>query len=139
MFFKEYKDAVELAYKQVLLNPNDLFYIDFLVETIKKYLIKFPENTNNNFITEHYYFFEKYYPKEKKSKYYNGRIWNLSDLEMCKLIQYQHQFILFNNSDKEYESVPKSIFTSNDTIEFISNKEALDFFTDYSKVIKLKK
>jgi hypothetical protein len=125
----EFHDAIELCYRQLMFDPNDEFYLFFLNESLRRYLYMYPEKATACFITDKYKLNQKYIPKSDLPKVC------LSDLakdkkvpEYYKTINYNYQFILFKNDKEDISALPVNVLTSNDTIEFITYKEALDYF-----------
>jgi hypothetical protein len=52
----------------------------------------------------------------------------ISGTELNKTINYQYDFLLFGNDAKLIGKLPLNELTNNDTIEFVTNKEALNYF-----------
>ncbi len=107
-----YSDCIELAYKMHIIYPDDEFYLFFILESLRKKLALFPQQANNFFIIENY----KVKPKKgiKKNKNSCSVHYNLKEL-------YGFEDILLEN-------YKKNNLINTDTIEFVTNKQALDYF-----------
>lgn len=125
-----FKENMELCYKQLLQNPDDEFYLFFLNESIRRHLVAFPEETNSYFITSSYNLNSTYVNKSNLPKVNLSRSHpNLkSSSDLKELIFYQYQTLLFADNKKEIAKLPQSYLTNTDTIKFTSYGEALGFF-----------
>lgn len=126
----EFYPSMVKCYKELLSKPYDEFYLFYLIESIRRYLHVNPEKQNSNFITDFYNVNTKSYSKDKWPKYYlcQTNCTNISELN--NIIQYQHLQLLFNNDSISYKRLAKNHLTKSDTIEFITNKEAYDYFQE---------
>lgn len=124
----EFYPAMVKCYKELLSKPHDEFYVFYLLESIRRYLHLNPEKQNSNFITDYYNVSTKSYSKEKWPKYYLCQTNCTNSNELSNIIQFQHLQLLFNNDSTLLKKMPKNHLTKSDTIEFITNKEAYDYF-----------
>lgn len=124
----EFYPSMVKCYKELLSNPYDEFYLFYLTESIRRYLHVNPGKQNSNFVTDYYNLNGKYYSKEKWPKYYLCQTKCTNSNELNNIIQFQHLQLLFNNDSNLVKEIPKNHLTNSDTIEFITNKEAYDFF-----------
>ncbi|MBK7668523.1 MAG: hypothetical protein IPJ32_15000 [Sphingobacteriaceae bacterium] len=132
----DFKSVTEACYSQLLFYPNDEFYLFYLCESIRRNLSVRPNEGGNYFITGAYNVYEKYIPLSNQAKVSLSRkMPKINGTELSKTINYQYDFLLFGNNKELIDKLPVNSLTSNDTIEFVTNKEALDYFI--SRQIKL--
>lgn len=120
------QEAVESCYKQLLLNPGDEYYLFYLNEGLRRFITENPAESDNYFITGQYNVMSKMIPKDQLPKVNLSRK-KIQPSEFSKLIQYQYAYLLFNNEPAAEQLSPGSLI-NNDTLEFITNREALDYF-----------
>ncbi len=109
-------DCIELSYRMHLEYPNDEFYLFFITESLRRYNALFPKFRNNVFITE------RYLLKNKNSK-------DTTLKKVSKSIHF-HLKEIYNIENKKLESIANKQKGNKNTIEFVTNAEALSYFSN---------
>jgi hypothetical protein len=126
---QNFEDCIELCYKQLLFNSTDEFYLFYLNEALRRFLLTKPKEADKLFITGRYNTYPKYLPKnklpicvlgEKKLKPENEKI--------TQTIFYHYEYLMLGDKNKLFVKLPVNELTRTDTLEFISNKDALNYF-----------
>jgi Zn-dependent protease with chaperone function len=127
----DYESAIELCYRQLLLNPNDEFYLFYLNESLRRFLYEYPGKEEEFFITGSYDtqafpLTKEELPRAVKSQRYP----KLSASKIGKTIFYHYEYLMLTDDQNHLNvSLPPSELTNADTLEFITYREALDYFT----------
>ena len=130
----DFQNVIESCYTQLLYYPDDEFYLFYLNEALRRYLMINKQEENNYFITSHYSIYERYIPLDKQAKVsLSKKMPKINGSELNKIINYQSDFLLLNNDKAKLSSLPKNYLTLNDTVEFTTYKEALNFFISRQK------
>jgi hypothetical protein len=130
LFFKEqnFNECIELAFTQHLKHPKDNFYLFFLIESTRRLLANNSNLTDKNFITGNYVLKQK---KVKKpiaivsGKYKTNTIGEF----VYQNTIFNHLDILFIDSN----DIKNKRLTNTDTLEFITNVDALQYFRREAK------
>src|SRR6185312_10768213 len=135
---QKFEDCIELCYKQLLFNPTDEFYLFYLNEALRRYIVVKPLEADDFFITGRYYnTYTKYVPKDKLPVYVNNEKGiKPTDSQITQAIQYHYEYLMLADKDKLFVSLPDNSLTRTDTIEFVTNKDALKYFTDLQEKLK---
>ena len=134
---QEFEDCIELCYKQLLFYPNDEFYLFYINEALRRHLILNPKEEDKFFITGRYNTYTKYIPKNKLPVYINSSTQiKPGDISISQSVFYHYEYLEFGDKDRVLIKLPVNELTQTDTLEFITNKDALHYFT--SKQEKLK-
>ncbi|MEO8760625.1 MAG: M48 family metallopeptidase [Bacteroidia bacterium] len=133
---QQFEDCIELCYKQLLFYPNDEFYLFYINESLRRFLLVNPKEADNFFITARYNTYTKYIPKNKLPVYVNSTKVKVGDFNISQSIFYHYEYLELADKNKLLVQLPVNELTKTDTLEFISNKDALNYFI--SKQEKLK-
>ena len=116
---KDHYNCLATAYKELVKNPTDPFYSFFVFESLQRLLIADKTMENKYFITSEFHTTDK--NKDGVPKLNNSSI------------KYQYVQGIFYNYGDIYPFDPElaaihNCFTNNDTIEFVTYKEAYNYF-----------
>lgn len=121
IYFEKYRlaDCIELAYKMHLNHPKDEFYLYFIIESLRRTIALFPESRHAFFITSRYKF--------KKS--------NTKDLAVNRIHESIHYHLtdLYRFDSIALKKMENSSLTTIDSIEFVTNDEALSYFSKLAR------
>lgn len=127
---QNFEDCVELCYKQLLFNPTDEFYLFYVNEALRRYLTVKPLEADDFFITGRYTTYSKYLPKNKMPVYVNSQTLKPVDARVTQTIPYHYEYLMLADKDKLFVTLPDNNLTRTDTLEFVTNKDALAYFMD---------
>ena len=134
---QEFEDCIELCYKQLLFYPNDEFYLFYINEALRRYLIVNPKEEDKFFITGRYYTSPKYIPKNKLPVYIRTSTQiKPGDFSISQSVFYHYEYLEFGDKDKVLIKLPLNELTQTDTLEFITNKDAFSYFTAKQEKLK---
>lgn len=127
----DFQQALELCYRELLLYPDDEFYLFYATESLRRLQIQFPKTSQQLFITDVYRIYSagitdknKPYVKSKKQ---------LSITDIRHLIFFNTRKIIFYNDVYPVDKLPKSELTAADTLPFATNADAYQYFYDCLK------
>ena len=133
----EFEDCIELCYEQLLTNPNDEYYLFFINEALRRFLLMNPTEADKYFITGRYNIASKYLPKEKLPVYINSKLGlKPTDVRITQTIFYHYDYLMLTDKEKLFVNLPANELTKTDTLEFITNGEALDYFMGRQQKLK---
>jgi hypothetical protein len=134
---QEFEDCIQLCYKQLLFYPNDEFYLFYINEALRRYLLVNPKEADAFFITGRYNTYTRYIPKNKLPVYVNSsKQIKPGDPSISQSIFYHYEFLMLGDKDKLVVKLPVNELTQTDTLEFITNKDALHYFTEKQKKLQ---
>ncbi len=132
----DFRSVIERCYEQLLFDPNDEFYLFYLNESVRRYLLVKPQESDNNFITNEYNLYEKFIPNNKLAKVsLSKKMPKIMSSEIGKTISYQYEYLLLNNDKVQINKLPSNCLTRSDTIEFATYSEALEYFVKRQEML----
>ncbi|HKC66817.1 MAG TPA: M48 family metallopeptidase, partial [Bacteroidia bacterium] len=125
----DYEDCIELCYKQLLFYPTDEFYLFYLNEALRRLILINPKEADNFFITGQYNTAVTQLPKSKLPVYINSQtpIKN-TDFRIPRTIFYHYEYLMLADNNKVFVTLPNNYLTRTDTLEFVTNSDALKYF-----------
>jgi len=134
---QEFEDCIELCYKQLLFNPTDEFYLFYLNEALRRYITVKPLEADDFFITGRYNTYTKYVPKNKLPVYVNSeKELKPADQKVTQTIFYHYEYLTLADKDRLFVNLPDNNLTRTDTLEFVTNKDALKYFIALQEKLK---
>jgi hypothetical protein len=124
----DFRPAIELCYRELLLHPNDEFYLFYLTESIRRLMAQSPLTRDQFFITEPYKIYSADVVEKTKPFILSETRKELSLSEQRKLIFFNLRKIIFYNENYSLGKLPASQLINNDTLEFVTNNDAYKFF-----------
>jgi hypothetical protein len=119
---KEYFNCLYDSYKEFVKDPDDQFYSFFVLESLRRLLVADKSIENKNFITSEFYVPLKDIKEKPKVNT------SIVQSEFARSIFYNYDLLYPFNTEL---SNVKSKYTSNDTLEFVTNKEAYEHLYKY--------
>ncbi|MGZ3903253.1 MAG: M48 family metalloprotease [Bacteroidia bacterium] len=129
-----YNSALETAYKMHLMYPNDEFYIFYLIECTKKIIASQQKAGDELFIAGNYKT-EKLKTKEKLSPIFVYSKKGIKDSRINESVFALYQSVILNYDSLEWEKMRASPLVKNDTLEFLTYNDALDYFSSLARKI----
>lgn len=134
---QNYQDCMELCYRQLLFYPNDEFYLFYINEALRRYLLLKPKEADNFFITSQYNLYSKYVPKNKQPKFVQSSKYAKASSEiLSQSVFYHYEYLKLSYNNKLIIPLPDNELTRTDTLQFITNQDALNYFTSKQKQLK---
>jgi hypothetical protein len=124
----EFNECLELAYAQHLLHPDDPFYLFYITECTRRIIAAEPALAGKYFITgsyEHDYDFGQELPRQNpQGLAFTNKSYAPAKKEFFKTVFYRfNEFV-----KKKHRQNPEHALFRNDTLEFITYQDALDYF-----------
>jgi hypothetical protein len=124
----DFNECLELAYSQHLLHPEDPFYLFYVTECTRRIIAAEPKLAGRYFITgsyKHDYDFGQALPQQSPQGIaFTDKAYVPAKKEFFKTVFYR-----FNESvKKKYKKNPENALFRNDTLEFVTYQDALDYF-----------
>ncbi|MBA3663693.1 MAG: M48 family metalloprotease [Bacteroidetes bacterium] len=133
LLFEElrYEECLEMAYLQYLYHPNDEFYLFFITECLRRQTVFEEGFAEEFFITGNYknltqpFMDPSKVPAHLKGKYSK----KLNSRNYAKSVFTNMNNEIFNLTDADLAAVQAKELVTNDTLEFLFNEDALDYFS----------
>lgn len=125
---KDYSECLEMAYKQHLFYPNDEYYLFYIVECLQRQLKLNEEFYKLNFITWRYDLKIPSFAENDKPRHISTLGDNPPGNEYANTIFYHLTDFVLDINDDELMKIKNKALVKNDTLEFVTNLDALQFF-----------
>lgn len=125
---QDFEECIELCYRQLIFDPHNEFYLFYMNEALRRLLLTDEKNADKLFITSRYSTYTKFLPK-KPLLVISEKYPKPTDLRMGQTIFYHYEFVELADDKGLLVKLPDNELTRNDTLEFVSNKDALNYFT----------
>jgi hypothetical protein len=130
LFFehKDYINCLEMSFRQHLFYPNDEYYIFYIVECLQRQLKMYDEFYSLNFIMWRYNLKIPLDAENDKPKFIETLGTYPLYHEYVNTVFYHLTDFIFNINDNELQQLRNRNLVKNDTLEFITNMDALQYF-----------
>jgi hypothetical protein len=131
----EFDECLELAYAQHLLHPDDPFYLFYVTECTRRIIAAEPALAGKYFITgsyKHDYGFGQQLPQQNpQGLAFTNKAYAPAKKEFFKTVFYRfNEFV-----KKKHGQNPGHALFRNDTLEFVTYQDALDYFKNKNQVM----
>ncbi|MGZ3866251.1 MAG: M48 family metallopeptidase [Bacteroidia bacterium] len=134
---QDFEGCIEMCYRQLIQNPDDEFYLFYVNEALRRFLLIKPEESEKLFITGRYTTYTKFIPADKKPVYImSSKIGKTETEKISQTIFYHYEYLMLADKNKLLTKLPDNALTRNDTLEFVTNGDALKYFISQQEKLK---